>query len=168
MRIMGYGLLFVLTAALAGCGSSSASSTAAPTTTSPTAKHTGAVLVTTAKVSVHGKRTTVLVTRQGRTLYYFTKDHGATSACTGSCTSLWSPLLATHGSVKAGTGITGKLAVVKDGNGRQVSYDGHLLYRYSGDTKAGEAKGEGLLKEWWVATPSLGAQSGGTSGSGGW
>ncbi len=167
MRGMGYGLLLLLTAALAGCGSSSAPSSAPPTTTAA-AKHSSAVLVTTGKANVHGKESTVLVTGQGRTLYYFTKDHGATSACTGSCTSLWHPLLASHGTVKAGTGITGKLTVVKDANGQQVSYNGHLLYQYSGDGKAGQAKGEGLLKEWWVATPSLGAASGGSSGSGGW
>jgi len=46
-----------------------------------------------------------------------------------------------------------------DGNGRQVEYDGHPLYRYAGDSGADQANGEGKGGVWFVATSSLGSGS---------
>ncbi len=108
------------------------------------------------------------------TLYWETTDTATTSHCTGSCASLWPPLLTSHSSLGSPTGLTKAWAVVKDGNGSQVSYDGHLLYTYSGDTSPGQAAGEGLFGKWTVATPSMAStlsassSSGSGSSGGGW
>src|ERR1700744_5132894 len=99
----------------------------------------------------------VLVDAQGRTLYLFEKDKGMTSACSGACASIWPPLKATK--VVAGTGLSAAhLSGAKQpGGGGDVTYAGHPLYTYVGDTKPGETKGQGLNQfgaEWYVLSPS--------------
>ncbi len=177
MRTTRVALALVGTALLAAaCGSTSpanatkpaASSTASTSTTmGSTAASTGAAssgLVRTGKASVGGTDETVLVDAAGRTLYYRTTDT-ATSVCSGSCAAIWPPLLA-HGTGEA-SDFGGKLGVRMDANGDQVTYDGHPLYTYSGDSAPGQAHGEGILSIWYVATPSLAAASsaGGSSTS---
>ncbi len=153
----------------AGCGASpsnTASSSAAPALH---LSHTS--LVKTGMIKVKGKRERVLMDAKGYTLYYFTKDTPKASHCTGGCSTLWPALLTKAARLPKPAGLKGRLAVVKDSHGRQVSYNGHLLYTYRGDTKPGQAAGQGFLKEWWVATPNLKApaqHSGGGSGGSGW
>ena len=45
-----------------------------------------------------------------------------------------------------------------DANGTQVTYNGHLLYTYAGDSKPGDTNGEGIDGVWFVATPDLATQ----------
>jgi predicted lipoprotein with Yx(FWY)xxD motif len=87
----------------------------------------------------------VLVDRRGHTLYLFDKDKRGMSACYGVCATYWPPLLS-PAKARAGSGVHGSLlGVTRRTNGqRQVTYAGHPLYRFYGDTKAGQANGEGL------------------------
>jgi hypothetical protein len=50
------------------------------------------------------------------------------------------------------------------GNGMQVLYNGHPLYRYSGDTAPGDTHGDGIEGKWHVATPNVAVNGGSTSG----
>jgi predicted lipoprotein with Yx(FWY)xxD motif len=87
----------------------------------------------------------VLVDARGRTLYLFEKDTHGRSACYGACTAYWPPLLSAV-RPQQGNGVRASLLGVvrrKDGK-RQVTYAGHPLYTYVGDTKAGMTTGEGL------------------------
>jgi predicted lipoprotein with Yx(FWY)xxD motif len=83
----------------------------------------------------------VLTTNKGKTLYSLSVEKRGNFICTGSCLSLWKPLLVPaevtpKGPVKLGT--------VKRPDGRtQVTYKGRPLYSFNGD-KPGEANGEGL------------------------
>ena len=100
----------------------------------------------------------VLVDGKGRTLYLFEKDKNGRSSCSGECASFWPPLL-TSGKAAAGAGVKASLlGTTRRSNGTmQVTYAGHPLYRFALDTKAGQAKGEGLKKfgaEWYVVAPS--------------
>ena len=139
----------LLLPALAACGS--ATSTASPAT------------VQEATVKVKGHSEVVLVNSQGRTLYYLSSDTPTTSTCTGACATLWPPLLQPSGTPTLATGISGSLQVIQDQNGAQVTYNGHPLYTFAGDTKAGEVRGDGLPQVfpsgppavWHVATPGL-------------
>ena len=97
------------------------------------------------KVTLHstslGK---VLATSTGRTLYLDTSDGKNKSNCTGACATAWPPLM-TKGKPVAGAGVKKSLlGSFKRGTKFQVSYNGHPLYRYSGDTAAGQTTGEGL------------------------
>ena len=105
-----------------------------------------------------GKSQPILVDVKGMSLYYLTSDKATSSSCTGGCAGAWPPLL---GAVapKAPASVTGKLAVIKTANGSQVSYNGHLLYRFGDDSKPGDVQGEGRNGPqngvWHVATPDL-------------
>ena len=95
------------------------------------------VTVETRKVSGVG---TVLVDTSGRTLYTLT-NAGQAVACTGSCAAVWPPLLVPAGSTPKGAkGVTG-LGLVPGG---QVTAAGMPLYRFSGDSKTGQANGDGI------------------------
>jgi predicted lipoprotein with Yx(FWY)xxD motif len=102
---------------------------------------------------------TALVDGSGRSLYLFEKDSPTMSACTGACASVWPPVLAHGSATQASAPVRGALlgsAQRSDGT-RQVTYDGHPLYRYAGDDKAGQTHGQGLDQfgaGWYVVSPS--------------
>jgi predicted lipoprotein with Yx(FWY)xxD motif len=111
-------------------------------------------MVKTATISGLGK---VLVNGSGLTLYRFTSDKRGSSSCTGGCAAIWPPVIAT-GKAKpvAGKGaIASKLGTIKRSNGQtQVTYGGYPLYRFAADTKAGQAKGEGIEGTWFAVASS--------------
>jgi predicted lipoprotein with Yx(FWY)xxD motif len=136
--------------AIAACGGSGGAATAAAPKTSSGASATIGVANTSLGL--------ILVNSAGRTLYLFKADSGSMSACTGACASAWPPLLAT-GTPTAGTGLTAsKLATItRSGGSQQVTYNGHPVYLYIGDKKAGEVNGQGVTAfgaAWFALTPA--------------
>ena len=100
----------------------------------------------------------VIVDSKGRTLYLFEKDTSRRSACSGQCAQFWPPLL-THGEPVARAGVKQSvLGRIKRANGsQQVTYAGHPLYLYVGDSKPGQTNGEGSQEfgaGWDVLSPS--------------
>jgi predicted lipoprotein with Yx(FWY)xxD motif len=96
----------------------------------------------------------VLATSKGRTLYLYTPDGKNKSNCTGSCASVWPPLM-TKGKPVAGMGVKQSLlGTAKRGSKLQVTYNGHPLYTYTGDSGAGQANGEGSEGIWYVVKAS--------------
>ena len=53
--------------------------------------------------------------------------------------------------------MTGKVAVLNDVNGQQVTYNGHPLYTFA-DDHAGQVTGQGV-QNFFVATPGIGSIS---------
>jgi predicted lipoprotein with Yx(FWY)xxD motif len=92
----------------------------------------------------------ILVNNKGLPLYIYPPDTGTNSMVTGDLAALWPPLLA---SAPTGSGNGGVLAVVHTGNGEQVTYNGHFLYTFAGDSP-GQVTGQGV-QNFLVATPSL-------------
>src|SRR4051795_11502086 len=101
----------------------------------------------------------VLVDSKGRPLYRSEQERNGMVLCTGACLSFWQPL--TVSGTPKGHALSGKLAVVKrpDG-GRQVTYNGRLLYSFKLD-KAGKLSGDGFKDAfggqqftWHVAHPT--------------
>lgn len=142
---------FLLTTVAAVIGLGSVGATAAPSPSQATMR-----VVKQAQNETLGR--TVLTTKKGRTLYSLSVEKNGKFICTGSCLSLWHPLV-----VPAGTKPTGpvKLGIVKRPDGRlQVTYRGGPLYRFEGDAKAGEANGEGIkdVGTWHAASPPATAQ----------
>jgi predicted lipoprotein with Yx(FWY)xxD motif len=105
--------------------------------------------VATAIVNVRGTPERVLTDAQGMTLYYLATDSSTHSTCTGGCAQVWQPLLSGGAPTSSGA-LPGRLALVKTANGLQVSYNGHLLYRYSGDAAPGQTNGNAAERHWWV------------------
>ena len=99
-----------------------------------------------------------LVDGQGRTLYLFEADKPGMSNCTGACTSAWPPYVS-NGTPHAGTGVTGALlgTSIRGDGAAQVTYHGHPLYYYAGDSRPGDATGQGLDAfgaKWYVLASS--------------
>jgi predicted lipoprotein with Yx(FWY)xxD motif len=146
-------------------GSGSSNPPATPPST--TGGSNSSAVTQTATATVKGQSETVLTNAQGLTLYYFTVDSATQSACSGNCAQMWPPLLFTgSGGPTSSTSLTGKLSVQTDANGNQVEYNGHPLYSFSGDTAPGQTNGEGLFGKWFVATPNLTVQGGGSTSGG--
>lgn len=85
---------------------------------------------------------TVLTTRGGLTLYSLSVERHGRFVCTGSCLLTWHPLV-----VRKGVKPTGpvSLGTVRRPDGRrQVTFKGRPLYSFAGDTKRGQANGEGF------------------------
>ncbi len=117
----------------------------------------------------------VLVGSNGRTLYLFEKDKGSKSTCFGACAQQWPPLTS-GGKPKAGSGVTASLLATtpRRGGKAQVTYNGHPVYYFVQDSKAGDTKGQNLDAfgaEWYVLSAKgvkVERSSGGqNSGSGG-
>jgi predicted lipoprotein with Yx(FWY)xxD motif len=86
--------------------------------------------------------TTVLTNAKGFTLYSFAPDTPTTSKCYGSCAVYWPPVT---GTAAAGPGVPGRVGTIKRTDGsEQLTYNGHPLYTYIGDTAPGQARGNNL------------------------
>ena len=60
----------------------------------------------------------------------------------GGCAAYWPPVT---GTTAAGRGLPGKVATItRTGGSHQLTYNGHPLYTYIGDTAPGQAKGNNL------------------------
>ena len=107
----------------------------------------------TVAVAENPAQGSILVDGQGRTLYLFEQDNGTTSACTGGCATAW-PALTAPAQPTAGTGADGSLLGTANGQvPQQVTYGGHLLYTYSGDSAPGDVKGVGI-PGWYPVSPA--------------
>lgn len=151
----------------AACGSSTPNATATSTTTTaaaPAGSTGGAAteVVVASAVSNAKIGRSILVNPAGKTLYKFSADTDAMSACTGSCAAAWPPLTVASGTTpKGGSGATGTFGTINRSDGtRQVTYDGEPLYTFSGDSSAGEVNGQNITSDggiWTVVT--IGAAS---------
>src|SRR4051794_28878642 len=113
----------------------------------------------------------VLIDSHGRTLYLFAKDQGTTSSCSGACATAWPPLRVSGKPLAGGGAKAALLGTTKQSDGKpQVTYNGHPLYLYVGDQKAGDTNGQGITAfgGGWFALTASGSQVTATApGSGG-
>jgi predicted lipoprotein with Yx(FWY)xxD motif len=103
-------------------------------------------------VATDAKMGQILVDKTGLTLYHFDKDKPGAIACTGACTSTWPPVLLTGGSQP--TGVDGLGTAPRPDGTTQVTYKGMPVYRYKGDSKAGDTNGDGIAGLWHVTKVS--------------
>ena len=100
----------------------------------------------------------VLFDQRGYVLYGFTADSSRASKCYGACAKAWPPLLA-KSAAKALRGVDrAKLGSVRRRNRTtQVTYAGHPLYYYVGDTKPGQILCQNVREYgglWLVVAPA--------------
>lgn len=134
-------------AATTSAGSDSKTASAAPDSADSGSK----LVLKTAK----GSAGIWLTDPAGRTLYLNTKDKKTASNCYDACAKEWPPLTTT----KPVT-VTGKYTVPSnvgtitrtDGT-KQVTYGGHPLYYYKGDTAPNQIKGQGVDGKWFLIGP---------------
>lgn len=157
-------LMAVAALAIAGCGGSSSSESSSNETSS------GEADGSTLKSGTVPGLGAVLVDSEGFTMYTFGKDKGATSACYGPCAEGWPPVT-TNGTPSAGEGaVSSKIGTTKRKDGTmQVTYAGHPLYTYIGDSSPGEATGNEstAFGGVWLALDESGTSVNGAASTGG-
>jgi predicted lipoprotein with Yx(FWY)xxD motif len=149
--------------AISGCGAGTTSG-AAQAANTPTATPTLAPTATATPappnmaVRTAGPLGAILVDGSGRTLYLWEADHGSSSTCYGACATAWPPFMIT-GTPVLGTGVNQALlgSTTRTDGTKQVTYNGHPLYYFQGDTQAGDTKGQNLHAygaDWYVLGPN--------------
>ena len=152
-------------AALAACSSSGSSSSSSPAGTSSAASGSAEAAAVGLKTASIGG-VTVLTNAKGFTLYTFVPDTATTSACNGACAAAWPPqtALAT---------VKSPYSTIKRSDGStQLTFNGHPLYTFTGDTAPGKASGNGVnaFGGLWHEAPASGAAApagSSSTGSGG-
>ncbi|WP_042418043.1 COG4315 family predicted lipoprotein [Streptacidiphilus anmyonensis] len=178
-RLLAFPAVAVAVAALAvGCSSStknavstpasSGGSTSAPASASTAALHTA-----------NSKYGQILVDSSGHTLYLLTADAPSKSTCYGDCASFWPPDHSTGMPTDSGVNASMVGTTARTDHTTQVTYNGHPLYTFVKDAKAGDVTGEGITNfggTWYVvgvdgnaitSAPAAPAPSSSPSGSGG-
>jgi predicted lipoprotein with Yx(FWY)xxD motif len=97
---------------------------------------------------------TVLTDTKGLTLYTLSGETNGHFICTtATCLKAWPPLLVTPDTKPTGPV---KLGTIKNPEGKaQVTYKGMPVYTFEGDSKKGQATGNGLddVGVWHAVTP---------------
>jgi len=142
--------LVALAVAVAGCGGGSSSYGGSAPPATPPPKSAAGPSVKLASTSLGS----VLVDSRGRTLYLFEADKGPMSRCSNACAGVWPPLTTT-GRPTGGAGVqASKLGTSKRADGTTgVTYNGHPLYAYAGDSAPGQTTGQGIDEfgaEWYA------------------
>ena len=99
-----------------------------------------------------------LTNSAGRAIYLFMADSTGKSTCDGACAAAWPPVIAAGQPTAAGGAQASDLGTITRSDGtKQVTYDGHPLYYFQGDTGPGTDKGQGIDgfgAKWWLVAPS--------------
>jgi len=102
----------------------------------------GATKVVVKEAQNEGLGATVLTRTNGHTLYSLSVETHGRFVCTNGCLGTWKPLVVTRGTKPKGPV---KLGTIRRPDGKtQVTFKGRPLYSFNGDSKAGEANGEGF------------------------
>jgi predicted lipoprotein with Yx(FWY)xxD motif len=171
LRTLGLGLsLAALATFAAACGDSSDDSSSTGAKTASTAPDSGAkpdagaasdpgaksdpgseLVLKTAK----GSAGIWLTDTAGRTLYLNTDDKKTASHCYDACAKKWPPLTTTKPVTVTGKyTVPSSLGTIKRTDGtKQVTYGGHPLYYYTGDTEPHQIKGQGVDNKWFLIGP---------------
>ncbi|MFF8480934.1 hypothetical protein ACGFZG_27105 [Streptomyces antibioticus] len=112
----------------------------------------------------------VVVNGKGFALYRFDEDEAdpSVSNCSGDCAKTWPPLLvAGNGRVFFDSANIERsdIGFLKRDGAFQVTLAGWPVYLFSGDTKAGDTKGQGVGGTWFGVTPD-GQRAGQEGGAG--
>ena len=145
--IAGIGLAAVAAAGGVTAVSAGGSAASSAPSASPAA---AAATVRTAPEAAGGNTETILVNARGLPLYIYRPGTAAKSLVTGALAQLWPPLTSP---APTAAGVNGKLTVLNDANGHQVTCNGHPLYTFA-DDHPGQVTGRGF-QNFFVATPGI-------------
>jgi predicted lipoprotein with Yx(FWY)xxD motif len=143
----------LLTLAAGVALSSACSSSGGSSGSGPTPQATGEAI--SAQSTSLGK---ILVDGRGRTVYVFANDKTNVSTCDGACAADWPPVPAPSPLPASPPGVPGALGTTARFDGTsQLTVAGHPLYTFSGDSAAGQTKGQGITLNgglWTVVSPA--------------
>jgi predicted lipoprotein with Yx(FWY)xxD motif len=147
--------LAVALLAAAACSSGSSSSSGSTSSSAAGSASSTSSTVITTKTSSGGS---FLTNGAGRAIYLFMADSSGKSNCDGACAAAWPPVIAAGQPTAAGSAQASDLSTITRSDGtKQVTYNGHPLYYFEGDTGPGTDKGQGLNgfgALWYLVAPS--------------
>src|SRR5579859_6155203 len=147
-------LAIPLGAALLATACSSAATTSSPSS-APAAGSSAAGTVISTQAGSAGA---FLTAGSGRAVYLWAADGMNMSACSGACAAAWPPVPATGTLTATGGAKASDLGTITRSDGtKQVTYDGHPLYYFAGDSAAGQTNGQGsdnFGAKWWLVASS--------------
>ena len=152
-----FGVALLVAACSTGSSGTAAAGSGSPagaSSSSAAAGGSGSTVITTVSSSAG----TFLATSSGHAVYLWIKDGNGMSACTGACTGAWPPVTTTGQVTASGGAKSSDLGTITRPDGtKQVTYDGHPLYFFAGDSGPGMASGQGndgFGAKWWLVSPS--------------
>ncbi|WP_441247111.1 hypothetical protein [Kitasatospora sp. McL0602] len=160
-------LALAATACGSSAGSSGAAAPAAPVAASSSAAPAGFKLVAVDSATLGP----IVTDSSGRTLYRFDKDTAKPSAsnCADACAVKWPPATVQDKVSLDGVGSALVGSVTRPDGTRQLTLNGWPLYRFAGDSAAGQVNGQGVGGTWFASTPEgKKAQAPAASQSGGY
>ncbi len=154
---------------LSACGSSSSQSSsgakAYSTPATPVSSPSSGAAIGTAS----GSAGTYLTGAGGRAVYLWVADVNGQSACSGDCAKAWPPVTTSGSPHASGSVSSSGLGTITRSDGtKQVTYHGHPLYYFAGDSGAGSTTGQGsngFGAKWWLVSPNGNAITGGAQSS---
>lgn len=100
----------------------------------------------------------IVTNANGKTVYRYDLDraNSGTSACTGSCASVWPAVTVAGSTVPEVSGVNPSQVgeITRADGAKQLTLAGSPLYTYRGDAKAGSVSGQGFSGIWWAVTPA--------------
>jgi predicted lipoprotein with Yx(FWY)xxD motif len=108
----------------------------------------------------------VLENHSSFSLYVLSIEKGAKIHCTGTCATIWLPLLVAPSttSIAVSAGVKGHVGFVTRGSMRQVTYNSYPVYTFTGDTGPNQSSGEDTPADGgtWTLVHASATTSGGT------
>jgi predicted lipoprotein with Yx(FWY)xxD motif len=111
----------------------------------PPVKVTGLQLTTNAKLGA------IITDNTGKSVYFFSKDAAATSACVGACSVTWPPFYQATPTLGTGLSSADFGTITRTDGTMQTTYKGWPLYYYSLDVNAGDTNGDAFANFWAIA-----------------
>ncbi|MDB5238284.1 MAG: hypothetical protein JWM46_554 [Candidatus Kaiserbacteria bacterium] len=93
-----------------------------------------------------------LIAYNGMTVYINAQDMTSASTCTDACAVTWMPYIVSpvDNIHQLQAGVSGTVGTTVRADGQlQLTYNGHPLYFYSGDTASSDTKGNGVGNGQW-------------------
>ena len=94
-----------------------------------------------------------LTDKDGRSLYFFTKDVTGESVCEGQCIEAWPAFYEANIEVGEGLDAADFGVITREDGSKQSTFKGWPLYYFISDSNAGDLNGEGNNQVWYAAKP---------------
>lgn len=139
----------------AACGTAAGSTTGSTAAGTPASSGSATATV----IESHaGSAGAFLTNSSGRAVYLWAADSMNKSMCSGACAQAWPPVTS-KGQVTAANGAkAADLGTITRSDGtKQVTYLGHPLYFFAGDSGPGQTNGQGsdsFGAKWWLVAPA--------------
>lgn len=95
----------------------------------------------------------ILTDADGKSLYFFSKDTKAESACLGACVGSWPVFYEASLTLDAGLDATDFATITRGDGAMQTTYKGWPLYYFANDAVEGDTNGDQVGNSWYIAKP---------------